>query len=822
MKIKFDVSEIQQTDDLSLNPNKDKDSVNKSEILETVKDSVIGAANQFNILPTIAGGLTAIGFGADLPNKENLSFKEKFDEGKRIAQANINRIEDRSPIATTIGNAAGGIGLNFLGLPTGASAVNKGLQALNKGKDLSKGLKIAGDIVGTGLEGATQGYAFSRDEDPTKDMLVGAGIGSGLSAGGKAIAKGFKEYAPKLVRLATGTPKKQADLYAKRVGEIKQQKIKDPTPIQSFEDDLSSKITTDKNNYQNDMSKFLDDLSNDANKVNLERQQIESNIFDELVAARKAIQKEISKEAKIEYDYLSKDKMLDVNPVLQVIEDAFYKVDPDVDPSVKELEKFYNRLRNVKELNNGQLSEYDLKKYLNSVSNVAYEDANKVGYTPNSIRILRNVANKSRELLSNSNPKYAKQAKGISDKIGKLDEIEEVIDFNNEEKTLNKLKGIDTTFKTQEALKSFDEITGGKFGEKIKKSNFIKKNLDENLYTKDGGDLLSNFFTIEDDIIRLNPNNIQSFEKTLKKFDKIHNTKYADKFKDIRSKNNIKDVEKFDVLLQQKEGQPTRFRKAIAGLDIEDTKKPQTKTEKLIEGDNSSDFNRKTTKDQESRELIRKVSKYLGKDSKDVIRQFENEKLINVLDKGDPNGSKNVNVGTQVGRGLSSIINQIPVVRDLAGMLGGILGLSKDKGGLSRTYKGIVNFLDDVQQAEKNGGNLNLESLEGIPVFNPLVRGTRWAGQQIGDRLKNLDLRSKYANQYKDYLANKMSSETINLDNFIPLVEGRVAPIYTMESERQDQYLRNQSEGQDQYFRNQSGVKRQQNVNKKYFNRDPN
>ena len=795
MRIELEVNQLDK-DTKSLNPNKDKDYLDKSDMLETVSDAVYGAANQWNVLPNYAGVLTALGFGADLPNKKDLSFMDKFREGKRIAQENINKKEDRSPIATTIGNAAGGIGLNFLGLPTGASAVNKGLQALNKGKDLSKGLKIAGDIVGTGLEGASQGYAFSRDEDPTKDMLVGAGIGSGLSAGGKAIAKGFKELAPWATRVFTGTPKKQANLYAERVGEIKKQKLNDPTPIQSFEDDLSTKITTDKTNYQNDMSKFFNELSDNAKKTNLERQQIEANIFDELVDARKAIQKDISKEASIGYDLLDKEKMVDINSVLKVMEDAFEKVDPNVDPSVAELEKFYNRLRNVKELNNGQLSEYDLKKYLTSVSNVAYRDADKVGYTPYSIRTLRGVANESRELLNKSNPKYAKQVKPISDKITALDNVEEVIDFNNGEKTLNRLKNVDFNLKTQKALKLFDEISNGKFGEKIKKSNSINQNLDSDLFTKNAGD-----WELDIPSMRNGSAKLQSFENTLKNFDKINKTKYAEKFKQLRAKHNIDDVEKFEGLLKDNKGL-TRFRKAIEGLDIEDTKKPQTAGEKLIEGDNSAEFNRKALKDQASRKLIEKVSKYLGKDSKDVIRKFENEKLTSKLDVGDPNGSKNVNVGTQLGKGLSSVLG---IPSEILGAIGGLLGFSKDKGGLSRAYKGIINFLDDVEKANANGGNLKLDTLENIPLASPLVKTGRGISNAIGSALE----KPKFMKN--NFISNKLKSDTVDLNNLVPLIESRVAPIYTMEDERQDQY-----------FRNQSGVKRQQNLNKKYFNRDPN
>lgn len=797
MRIELEVNQLDQ-DTKSLNPNKDKNYLDKSDMLETVSDAVYGAANQWNVLPNYAGLLTALGtpFGADLPNKENLSFMEKFREGKRIAQENINKKEDRSPIATTIGNAAGGIGLNFLGLPTGAGAVNKGLQALNKGKDLSKGLKVAGDIVGTGLEGASQGYAFSRDEDSTKDALIGAGLGSGLSAGGKLLAKGFKELAPKATRVLTGTPKKQAELYAERVGEIKKQKINDPTPIQSFEDDLSSKITTDKTNYQNDMSKFFNELSDNAKKTNLERQQIEANIFDELVDARKAIQKDISKEASIGYDLLDKEKMVDINSVLKVMEDAFEKVDPNVDPSVSELEKFYNRLRNVKELNNGQLSEYDLKKYLTSVSNVAYRDADKVGYTPYSIRTLRGVANESRELLNKSNPKYAKQVKPISDKITALDNVEEVIDFNNGEKTLNRLKNVDFNLKTQKALKLFDEISNGKFGEKIRKSNSINQNLDSDLFTKNAGD-----WELDIPSMRNGSAKLQSFENTLKNFDKINKTKYAEKFKELRAKHNIDDVEKFEGLLKDNKGL-TRFRKAIEGLDIEDTKKPQTAGEKLIEGDNSAEFNRKALKDQASRKLIEKVSKYLGKDSKDVIRKFENEKLTSTLDVGDPNGSKNVNLGSQLGKGLSSILG---IPSDILGAIGGLLGFSKDKGGLSRAYKGIVNFLDDVEKANANGGNLKLDTLENIPLASPLVRSGRAISNSIGSALEKPNFMKN------NFISNKLKSDTVDLNNLVPLMEGRVAPIYTMEDERQDQY-----------FRNRSGVKRQQNLNKQYFDRDPN
>lgn len=797
MRIELEVNQLDQ-DTKSLNPNKDKNYLDKSDMLETVSDAVYGAANQWNVLPNYAGLLTALGtpFGADLPNKENLSFMEKFREGKRIAQENINKKEDRSPIATTIGNAAGGIGLNFLGLPTGAGAVNKGLQALNKGKDLSKGLKVAGDIVGTGLEGASQGYAFSRDEDSTKDALIGAGLGSGLSAGGKLLAKGFKELAPKATRVLTGTPKKQAELYAERVGEIKKQKINDPTPIQSFEDDLSTKITTDKTNYQNDMSKFFNELSDDAKKVNLERQQIESNIFDELVDARKTVQDEISKEAGIGYDILKDNKMVDINPVLQVIEDAFYKVDPNVDPSVAELEKFYNRLRSVKELNNGQLSELGLKRYLTSVSHVAYKDADKVGYTPYSIRLLRNVANESRDILNKSNPEYAKQAKKITDTIRKLDDVEEILDFNNGEKTLNRLKNVDFNLKTQKALKLFDEIFNGKFGEKIKKSNSINQNLDSDLFTKNAGD-----WELDIPSMRNGSAKLQSFENTLKNFDKINKTKYAEKFKELRTKHNIDDVEKFEGLLKDNKGL-TRFRKDIEGLDIEDTKKPQTAGEKLIEGDNSAEFNRKALKDQASRKLIEKVSKYLGKDSKDVIRKFENEKLISGLDKGDPNGSKNVNLGSQLGKGLSSILG---IPSEILGAIGGLLGFSKDKGGLSRAYKGIVNFLDDVEKANANGGNLKLDTLENIPLASPLVRSGRAISNSIGSALEKPNFMKN------NFISNKLKSDTVDLNNLVPLMEGRVAPIYTMEDERQDQY-----------FRNRSGVKRQQNLNKQYFDRDPN
>ena len=280
--------------------------------------------------------------------------------------------------------------------------------------------------------------------------------------------------------------------------------------------------------------------------------------------------------------------------------------------------------------------------------------------------------------------------------------------------------------------------------------------------------------------------NLQILKRTLKRFDDVYGTNLEKRYSNIRAKNQIPEVEEMLKLTTERNGK-TKFRKNLEGLES-DKVGEQTSTQQFFEGDETLDYNPKRTKDKLARDTLNKVAKYLGSNADDLTKKVENEKILNVLEYGDPSGSKNVNFSIQQAKGIANAFG-LPV--EQIGSLGGLLGKEVDKGRLSRLYKRFVDVADDVSSAYNGNGNFDLYNLNKI--------------LPLGDNIPhfNFDINRAYEGGLKSTIP---LTRDIRLDN------------------RNEENKLNRST--DNYYNDASyystparQVERQQDINEKYFGR---
>lgn len=159
---------------------------------ETLRDSVtgIGQGASFNFADEVQGALATpielvLGTTSGQDDGKGVFDRigDAYGRGRDRARARVTEAEERSPVATTVGNVAGGVA-------TGGTLSNGGVTLLNAAKPTYT------SMIGRGAaEGAAYGAAYGfGDGEGVDDRLRGAafGAGTGAVAGGGMGAVGAK------------------------------------------------------------------------------------------------------------------------------------------------------------------------------------------------------------------------------------------------------------------------------------------------------------------------------------------------------------------------------------------------------------------------------------------------------------------------------------------------------------------------------------------------------------------------------------------------------------------------------------------------------
>lgn len=180
--------------------------------LDTASDLAVatGSGLTFDLDDEIAGGMSAVGKAFGLTDKGYEQTRDEYRDRKKMGEA-------RSPIATTVGNLAGGA---VTTLATGGL----GAEGAVASGALKTGLKAAGRIAG---EGALQGFGSSEGQgtdlaaDTVKGGAAALATGGVLHAGSSLLRKGLEAVTPslatKLGRVADGQRLRAAGLNPQQV-----------------------------------------------------------------------------------------------------------------------------------------------------------------------------------------------------------------------------------------------------------------------------------------------------------------------------------------------------------------------------------------------------------------------------------------------------------------------------------------------------------------------------------------------------------------------------------------------------------------------------
>lgn len=656
-----------------------------SDLGKSVEAFATGGFNQFNILPNIAGVLSATKLdkliGHPLPNADKMTAKERFDLAKKIATYNSRKMEDENPVAYNLGNLAGGVAMSAIPVAgqftSGAGLVNKGLSAAKAGKALTGGEKLLANTLGNAVEGAAQGYAFSRDDDTSKDVAMSGAIGGAIPLAGSVLKKVGGKVAPAVADFFMGSKKKPARLYKERVKEIKQQRAEGTMPVEETEEALNSRISENRTNYNNEVVGMADEMNTRVHQANLDTQRETNKIIKDMKAERKKLQDEISSDSTKGWNELT-EKQVDVTPMIE-------QIDEELGQRIKGMSSDYDDLANMKQIliERGTMTERDLKHFLNALGKEAFSGKETVKYTAPAKRVFRKTYSLGRDILAESNPEYGKKAKALSDKVKLSNAFDDQIDLDNVD--FNSFRNYDVDVDMQDGISLFEELTGKNYKGRIISNNEAYETL------KPFGDIEK----IQDKLLNAKENStdLKLMKRLLKKVDDKFGTKFDESYSNIRAQNDIPLSEEMEKLVVEKNGK-TKFRKGMEKLDFEEVKNNQTASQKFFEGDESLELNKKRVDDKYARSLIDKVAKYLKQDPKKLARKIENARIENALEYGDPSGSKNVNVGIQLGKALAQ---NLGIPADSIASIGGLLGKEADKGRLSRAYKRIIDLVDDVQ-----------------------------------------------------------------------------------------------------------------------------
>lgn len=696
---------------------------------EAIEDFSYGLINQANWIPFFDAFVRNTYKGLNEEDK-NKTYSDFLSEELKKSKER----EARSPIASNVGNIAGG-----LLLPSGGGV------AMNvAGKLGAKGVgKVGANILGNAVEGATQSALFSDEGNRVKSALIGAGMGGLLPTameGAKGLIKGGKV----------------AKKYAERVDDIKAQREAGVNIVDQLEQDTKNQIAKVQKEAENDAFNFADNLQKEA-ETSLEKSQIlDQQLIDTSRDLNKAQLKIMSEESTLGWNALSKEKDIDVTPMVDELNRAIEQLDPS-DPNVARMKRWVDDLQKDKirmseietelskmekadplfgttppeyealkkeyealKKSNDRISEYDLKRKLNSFWNEINEsevrDLKKGVYVPLSSRELMNVAGIGRDILINKNKVYADIVQPLSERVNKIKKINSVLKFDKDDATaLRTLKSYKGDKAIRDQLDEYKKVTGTDLLPLIDKTNDIRRSASSSTLEKlkkDGLDLVD--VVVNSDA---SSKNYVRLERDLTKFDEINGTNYAQQLRDLRQKHTVDLLNKAKKYVSKDDPtKPSKLSKnAYNILPVSLEAKQSSPIGRILNRESNASRVKRSAKDKASRQMIEDITRFISKEGDNVddaitknIQSIENNALYDLMGTSSANGSRRVNLGANLGEWLHEGLKG----NKLTGRAyGSTIGALIDNGVLQRTRREL---LERLLEQEKNPRSV-LNPISGIP-----------------------------------------------------------------------------------------------------------
>lgn len=722
--------------------NSKDDQVDQPSVLES---AARGAVNQFNVAPTVVGGIeTIFNSKPDWVSEEawnQLSKGDKFDLLKNESDKKFRAAREAHPVADLVGNFGAG-----LLIPSGA-----GIGAKVAGSLGAKTVgKAVGSIAGSATEGALQSAAFADEGNKLEAAGLGASVGAGFGAGGKALGK----------LISSG---KAANKYVQRLPEMEKVANKNESAVSKLERKVKNKIEEEKSVRENDAIKFSNDLENDIQSSIEKGQMKDEELIDQTRNLKKELQKAISNESSEGWEALSDIEDISVKPYVEKLKEQRNKLHKS-DPNSGRLDKWIDVLE---EYGDNKISEKELRKLVNGIYNdITETDINnytKGLYSSLSSRILTKLANEARENLAQKNTVYADKVKDIGKKVKDIQNIEDVLKLNKEDgSVLRIMKQANKQKPIRDALDKFKELTGVDLQPQIAEVRAIQEST--NIPIKSSEDLVELISKSGSDNVKL-----KELKNRLVQYDKVNGTDFSSRLEGYRNQylidllakaeDYIKEGTKggskltknaYNILAMTPYTKQDGIRGLLNRIGSEDTKKAQTKL---------------LSQHKAAKNMIKDLSTFSGEDWREVFRNIQNENLYDLIGSGKANGSRRVQLGANVGSGINDWIKKIPVAGQAWGAITGAL---IDSGRLQRARREL---LDRMYQLEKNPRPLfDINNLSGTAASN-------WE--------------SKIANRL---LAPKISSEIIEDERKREAWNQLSTPINTTQS------IENKQDQNEQYF----------------------
>lgn len=722
---------------------------------------VTGGLNQFNLLSNLLGGVSALQSdslndrwktdkvaptGIDEETWKKASTSERYKLAKDLAQENIDRIENANPIASGAGNMAVG-----MLLPSGG-----GIAASAAGKLGAKAAgKVGANILGNAAEGAVQSAMFAEDGNRLKSAAMGAGIGSLIPAATAGASKVIKSG-----RLAKE--------YANRVDDIKAQRQTGMTAADRIEQEAQDQIKVKEQAAIDDSIPFVDNIRKDVESATEKSQVLDQQIVDNVRSLNKEQLKLMSEESGKGFNTLSREKDIDVDPLVKKFEDAIEKLDPD-DPDVLIMQTEIERLKK----SGGKISEYDLKKKINSwwnrVSASEYRDSKNGIWIPLSSRELMKVAGEARDLLVNKNQAYGDIVQPLSEKVQTIKRINENLNFDKGNKTIiGTLRGYKSNKAVRDSMDEYKKLTGFDLQPLVEQSNAIRLSTKAPSFNqnKDLVDILVNSNS--------KSTNYKNLENDLLSFDKANGTNYSQQLRDLRLKHDIDLLNKVRKYTTPKEGGSgeTIFSKQAYNVIPEGVIKPVEKenaVDRILSTNRLQTRNKISKKNKKSRQMVEDISRFLtkeGENADDIIanntRALENDVLFDAMGNSNINGSRRVNLGANVGEAVGEKLHEWLKSIPFAGKAyGSIVGAAIDKGLVQRSRREI---LERLMEAEKNPSKF--WSPKSISDLSKRA-GSRILAPQISNEMsRQEEAMQTWESLLNDKTAQVSKQKDTNLENF--------------------------------------------------------
>ena len=703
--------------------------------VDYVRNAGIGATNQFGLLPVV-GGIRNVLLDPLLKNVPKLQdytadnnidlsdkglldrIKARFNYGYDTVKRGTRYAEQQTPKTYMASNVVGGLAIPAGGLAKPlTSTVAKGIEAgakttdkLLKTEKLSnlvnkaQNLKYSGlgkEAVDNAIEGGFGSYMFNDNpDDSLSSTAFGAGVGGAFPLGAKAFGK---VIAPLGATLFGGANFANARKYIRDYPEMSKKSADAITKLDDIEKNIANKIDDINTTYATNLDNLSNDISKNSRKLSFKENKIAEDIYDDLVESYKDVYKKSQNASSEAYKTLRKDVKLDVSDLKRelqnVIEES--KVNGNLVTTVKNPSN-----KNIKDLlddmnkfaPDGKISEYDAKILLQEYFDPLSEWNSKAveGWSKKHKAVAREMRGILDEKLKTSNPAYAKAMKPTAEYTDFVNnKAPELININDKNSALRDIKNLADYPELQGLIQQFEKYTGRKLTPKTKQLVNISSQFDPALRDKGRLEIVS--------LLTNPPEGLKNEQvmELLKRYDKINKTDFAKQYKKIRKEGKRDSIEAYNEIIkdtklvtENKQG-VTPLRRILSGYNPEPMTGKQSIGSMLSEGNEANPLNSKLLRNNLAEKTTKAISDITGENPEELEKLGRWLALDKLLDKSSTNGSRNVQLASQIGNVLG----------------GGVLG-----GGLSYLYNSQKDF-------GENGQDFGEDSNKMITPKNSL-----WAG----------------------------------------------------------------------------------------------